>query len=215
MTPAAKTLTRAILTRSKELGVSVGKTKLLKLLYLADIEHFRDTGETCTGLNWILYLYGPWSPDYDGLLEQLEAEGAISKQAFTAAGAEGERLSVQDEIDLSKVIVPAGEYFRTKHLIDTWLERATAQLLDFVYFETEPMIAAEKLKPLDFSKISKEPPLLYRRSRGATSPREKHLLRSKFASVAKAIKERTARLEYDYGDDFAEALAAFSNERPE
>jgi uncharacterized phage-associated protein len=59
MKSTAKELALGVLTRVKELDTSVSKTKLLKLLYLADIEHFRTTGETLTGFDWIFYWYGP------------------------------------------------------------------------------------------------------------------------------------------------------------
>jgi uncharacterized phage-associated protein len=35
------------------------KTKLLKLLYLADFEHFRETGRSITGLNYYAWKLGP------------------------------------------------------------------------------------------------------------------------------------------------------------
>jgi uncharacterized phage-associated protein len=215
----AKQLARAILTRSKELGVTVGKTKLLKLMYLADIEHFRETDDTLSGLPWIFYLYGPWSPEYDSLLEQLETEGAILRTPFVGGGIEGEQLSISDELDLAKVIAPAGEYFRTKHLVDTWLDRATAQLLDFVYFETEPMQGARKQAQLDFSKVSKEAPSLYRRTRGTADIRQTEAMRARLSAAAKRVNTNAsntlAQVDVQYGEDFIEALAVLSSSTAE
>jgi hypothetical protein len=37
----------------------VGVTKLEKILYLADLEHFRRTGRTITGAKWLRYKLGP------------------------------------------------------------------------------------------------------------------------------------------------------------
>ena len=86
----------AVLTRIAEVEGTANRTKLLKLLYLCDIEYFRATGETLTGFDWVFYLYGPWAPEYDNLLKQLEAEGAIRLQAWTAGGAEGERVQLRN-----------------------------------------------------------------------------------------------------------------------
>ena len=55
MKPQARELTLGILTRIKEREGTANKTKLLKLLYLADIEQYRATGETVTGFDWIFY----------------------------------------------------------------------------------------------------------------------------------------------------------------
>ena len=49
---------RAMLYVIEELG-EVGTTKLQKILYLADLEHFHATGTTLTGARWVRYTYGP------------------------------------------------------------------------------------------------------------------------------------------------------------
>jgi uncharacterized protein YwgA len=85
MKPIVKDLVLALLTRVKERGGAANKTKLLKLLYLADIEHFRKHGETLSGFDWIFYLYGPWSAEYDSLLEELVQRDLM--RAFASAAA--------------------------------------------------------------------------------------------------------------------------------
>src|SRR5437879_4243988 len=100
MKPQARELVLAILTRIQELEGTANKTKLLKLLYLADIEHFRATGETLTGFDWIYYLYGPWTPEYDDLLKQLEAEGALRLERWASGGVEGERITTSERVAL-------------------------------------------------------------------------------------------------------------------
>lgn len=49
---------RAVLYVVEELG-EVNVTKLQKILYLADLEHFSDTGTTLTGARWVRYTHGP------------------------------------------------------------------------------------------------------------------------------------------------------------
>lgn len=49
---------RAMLYAIEELG-EVSTTKLQKVLYLADLEHFYATGTTLTGARWVRYTHGP------------------------------------------------------------------------------------------------------------------------------------------------------------
>jgi hypothetical protein len=49
---------RAMLYVIEELG-EVGTTKLQKILYLTDLEHFDATGTTLTGARWVRYTHGP------------------------------------------------------------------------------------------------------------------------------------------------------------
>jgi hypothetical protein len=72
---------------------------------------------------------------------------------------------------------------------------------------------AVKQKALDFSKINKEPPSLYRRTKGTGSQQQKRELRAKLSETTERLASRTAaaraRLEVQYGDDFIEALKVF------
>jgi hypothetical protein len=69
------------------------------------------------------------------------------------------RAGITDPLDLGKVISDTDEYFRTKRMVDTFAALSTPELLDYVYFSTEPMEGAEKLQPLDFGKVSRSAPL--------------------------------------------------------
>lgn len=191
MKSTAKELALSILTRIKELDTSVSKTKLLKLLYLADIEHFRKTGETLTGFEWIFYWYGPWSSEYDKLLDQLEAEAVLSRQSWSTVDLDGERLIAIEQMDLGKVVSDTGEYFRIRHLVDTFAALATPELLDFVYFDTEPMAQAEKGKKLDFTKVSREGAPLYRRKASGSSPNRLTELRNRFRQIKEHVSEES------------------------
>ena len=107
MKPEARDLALAILTRIDEKDGTANKTKLLKLLYPADVEYFRSRGETITGFDWICYLYGPWTEEYDDLLRQLETEGAIRLDKWSAKGLEGERITVSERVALESLILGA------------------------------------------------------------------------------------------------------------
>ncbi len=62
---------KAILTRARERDGYVTKTKLLKYLYLFDLEHYRRFGNTFTGFTWTFHLYGPWAREFEDLYARL------------------------------------------------------------------------------------------------------------------------------------------------
>jgi hypothetical protein len=219
MKQQARDLLLAILTRIEEVEGTANKTKLLKLLYLTDIEFFRATDDTLTGFDWIYYLYGPWSGEYDGLLEQLEAEGAIRLEGWAAGGIEGERIVASERLPLERVIVSvsADAFFRARRQIDTWADRAVPRLLDYVYFETEPMQGAAKMERLDFRKVSKEAPRLYRRTKSGADPGTLRSLRNKFATLSKDTAgqgawEPISHTPAQFDEKYLAALAKFERE---
>lgn len=217
MKPQARDLVLAILTRIREVEGTANKTKLLKLLYLADIENFRATGETFTGFDWIYYLYGPWTSEYDDLIKQLEAEGVLRLERWAAGSVEGERITASEKVDLDRVIASADVFFRTRRQVDTWADRAIPRLLDYVYFETEPMQGAVKMERLDFKKVSKEPPRLYRRTKSGADAATLRSLRSKFADMGKGTTGRGAweaisHTGAQFDEKYLAALAEFERE---
>jgi hypothetical protein len=220
MKPAAIDLTRAILTELHSKDLPVGKTKLLKLLYVADLEHFRATGETWTGFEWIFFLYGPWAGEYDEVLAQLEAMALIARRPWAAGGLEGEEIRVQEPLELGAVIKDTAEYFYTRRLIDSLGELSTSEVLDWVYFRTEPMQGAEKMKPLDFGKVAKEQPRFYQRTRSAPDRDKIRALRQQFQQVRHRLEQETRDAlsrfkEPTFDDAYIRALDVMNSEGAE
>jgi hypothetical protein len=215
MKPQARQLALGILTRIKEREGTANKTKLLKLLYLADIEQYRTSGETLTGFNWIFYLYGPWTDEYDGLLKQLQDENAIQIKPWASGGLEGEGIAPSEEVPLERAISSTQAFLRTRQLVDIWADRGLPTLLDYVYFETEPMQDAAKMQRLDFSKVLKEPPRLYRRTKSGTDPKELRRLKARFANEREKLRTKRATTSYEqapYDAVYVEALQAFDEQ---
>jgi hypothetical protein len=217
MNPAARDAALGILTRVRDQQGSVNKTKLLKLLYLADIEHYRKHNETLTGFNWIFYWYGPWSAEYDDLLADLARTDSIEIEPWNKDELTGFRIQLSEPRDLNDVIADADEYLRIRRAIDTWADRSLSDLLNYVYFETEPMIGAVSQQPLSFDSISKEPPKLYRRSSSGTDPRALNRLRAKVRKYQEEIesKRNSALGEFRapvYDEIYASALNALDAE---
>ena len=55
----------------------VGRTRLMKLLFLVDAIHSRLYGRTATGLKWVRWYYGPFSREVLDAIDDLYEEGLI------------------------------------------------------------------------------------------------------------------------------------------
>ena len=67
------------------------KTKLLKLLYLFDVEYYRQHRCTFTGFGWKFFHLGPWATEYDPTLSGLLAHGVLSEQRSNSSEYEASR----------------------------------------------------------------------------------------------------------------------------
>src|ERR1700680_717710 len=74
-------LIAAIATCIRDSGGAPTKTKILKLLYLLDIESYRKSEATLTGFDWKFYRFGPWAASYDDALQAAVQTNKISINA--------------------------------------------------------------------------------------------------------------------------------------
>lgn len=122
-------------------------TRLVKLMYLAEVEYFRQERRRLTDLDWKFYLFGPYPMSFESVLGDPEIEtnewksGKTSKQIFR-----DEELFMRARADFSTETIIKG-------IVRDWSDADLNQLLDFVYFETEPMQNARRGDQLDFSTI--------------------------------------------------------------
>jgi uncharacterized phage-associated protein len=136
--------------------ISLTTVRLVKFVYLADVYFARKhEGDTLTHFPWAFVNYGPYCRQVMEEIDKAVSSGLIDRRSFESHYAEGkeyhiylcrdERVErITDEIPL-EVLSP----------LTTAIMRYgddTAQLLDHVYFETEPMIDALKGDILNFSK---------------------------------------------------------------
>jgi len=111
------------------------KTRLVKLLYLAEIEYFRRTGKRLTGLEWRFHHFGPYAA---ALADQL---GNPDVDTLTWSMIPRQNIDDHDaQVAISQVV-------------HEWGDADLNALLDFVYFETEPMQNAKRGDTLDFASV--------------------------------------------------------------
>lgn len=129
-----------------------GQVRATKLIYLIEWEYYSWEQKTFTDLRWIYYHYGPWSPDLSEILkkdfkapEEQEIEpGKFCPVSWKAPSYE--KVNLKFGIHEDAIV---------ERVLERFAKLPYNELLDFVYFETEPMLNATKGQALDFSLINK------------------------------------------------------------
>ena len=103
----------------------VPKTKLAKLLYLADFAWYYNKLESMSGMQYFRRTYGPVPDPYFRALAELEEEGKITVDykgdaILIGAGAKHQKLSLisEDELNLMKKISTKWRDKRTQEIVD-------------------------------------------------------------------------------------------------
>ncbi|MFA6385921.1 MAG: type II toxin-antitoxin system antitoxin SocA domain-containing protein [Candidatus Paceibacterota bacterium] len=118
---------------------NVPKTKLLKLTYLAELEYKRKYNERLSDAKWVYFLYGPYLYEYNEILtnsdfEEEEIEDSIELEKM-ATFIEPKRNNKKElTVDINMIITNIVAQYGGNKLDD---------LLEYIYFETEPMMKAE------------------------------------------------------------------------
>ena len=139
-----------------QLDIPLSKNRLVKYMYLLDIFNARRSrGETLTKLPWAFVYFGPYCREATDAIDEAVKAGLINQQSFeshfgedkdfylfTCSDPSGERHGEQLDIVVTSKLKSAMKYFGED----------TPALLDYVYFETEPMEAVSKKgENLDFA----------------------------------------------------------------
>jgi hypothetical protein len=95
-----------------------------------------------------------------------------------------------------------------KTLLDTWGPSPTGEILDYVYFRTEPMEHGIRNENLDFSRVAEEVPGVYRRPASAKTDGEIKKLRREFGEkvAARLSSPKFQFTEPRYDEEFRAAM---------
>jgi hypothetical protein len=176
-------------------------TRLTKFMYLAEVEYFRVKRERLTDLQWIFYLYGPYPASMNSVLGEPTVEtnechgGKISKQIMRE---EDTFMMAKADFELEAIIA---------RIVKEWGDADLNKLLDYVYFETEPMQNAKRGELLDFSVIG---PAVPKKIQVSLDRKKLDELRTKIASRAK--KYGPARQSVVSSSELSENLAIWDSE---
>jgi len=152
---AAKDVLLQILLEAQGKELSLGKTQLIKLLYLVEVEHYRETGERLTDLDWIFYLYGPYAYE----LEEILADRIFEREDLkTGSERDFIRFRIGEPRRAYQTFVDTKLSLTVKRIVGDWGNRRLSELLDYIYFQTEPMQRVKgRGERLDFETISRAP----------------------------------------------------------
>ncbi|MGI8857660.1 MAG: type II toxin-antitoxin system antitoxin SocA domain-containing protein [Thermomicrobiales bacterium] len=163
----------------------LGKTALLKLVYLADVEHYRRTGRQMTSAQWWRDQRGPVDYAVTEEARALQQKGLIT--IVSTSSRDGVKRETYYPKSHEDVVLP--ERWRT--MGDYVIEYFSGLPLDAIKqaaYATEPMTPVSPVKQkLDMSRITLYPPTTRNASVYATPLRpgeREHILRSLVSSWA-------------------------------
>jgi hypothetical protein len=142
----------AKLTRSDQLaaffvnkheGWLLGRTRLMKLMYLADHEARRYLGRPISDIKYVWYHYGPYDRSLKTRIGRLRDLGVIQEECVAFPTGNTGYLYRAGDVSFTADFTPAEIEvlsFVSKKYMNTPLE----QLLDEIVYQTEPMAKAQK-----------------------------------------------------------------------
>ncbi len=149
--PDLRSLIAYIVARARERDITLNRTKLVKLLYLIDVERVRGRGRPLTGLRWIFFHYGPYAYELIDTLTEMEGRELVASpwhDSVLYRAAPG----APDGDDWN-----AGPRRTVDHVIERFAPLDLNELLDYVYFRTEPMTNAAREQPLNLLSAQDDP----------------------------------------------------------
>ena len=210
MNEELKNLILAIVTSVKERESFVTKTKLLKLLYLFDVEYYRIHKKTYTGLDWTYFYLGPWTAQYDPVIEKMVANDYLVASGNSRIH-DATFFKAATPFDSRYLFGTYKDQSIFNKLINNFGDKDTADILDYVYFKTEPMVRGIRYEMLDFSTINESPAKEYKRPASGKSKAEIAEFKDKIKQKLEAKKrdqeaEQTKFTPPNYDEDFFKAM---------
>ncbi len=210
-TPNTEKLMAAVVTSVVEQGSYVTKTKLLKLLYIFDVEFYRVHRQTFTGFSWKFYHLGPWAAEFDPTLDEMVARSALIQQRSSSSEFETLFFKPAERVLPDAPFGSVKDEYILRGVLKKWGARSTGEILDYVYFQTAPMETAIRNAPLDFSVIQPEQISVYSRSCSGKTKPEIQKLRARF-EAAQAHRNASQKQPYAftpprYDEEYLDAMA--------
>lgn len=145
-----------LLQEARNQHLTLVRTALLKYLYLLDV-YSAEAGEGApvSGVTWQFLHFGPYSVEAVRAMEDLSSQGLIFTDRREAEGGDREfflySLREHHKVqDLREI----GVFGKVQNRINADMKRYKndlSRLLNFVYFQTAPMLDAQPGDTLDFS----------------------------------------------------------------
>ena len=188
-------LIKKVCARVQERNGYVNKTKLIKYLYLIDVEYYRRHEHTFTGFDWIFYDFGPWAYEYNDIFNELSNSCDFTIKSGSRSDLDTQFISTSADTESSSIFDDITDESITRAIIDRWADESLNQMLNYVYFHTEPMDGAKRHQKLDFSNVLKlEAITKFELTKGNLKKGEKEKIRKR---IQKGISQKMAVKEID------------------
>lgn len=150
-------LIHLIVWKASGRGEKLTTLRLVKFLYLADLYHARiSRGKTLTGWPWAFVYFGPFCQQAKEAIDNAAKTGVVQFEEYPSKYDDEKdyRLFWVEDIDGEPNVInsiPTYVWSKLQWAIQKWADDSFG-LLDYVYFETEPMLEAKRGGGLDFTK---------------------------------------------------------------
>ncbi len=185
-------LIQAICLRVQEDEETINKTKLLKLIYLIDLSHYKNHRTTISGFNWVFFEFGPWAQEFNEVFRMiLDSPDFIVKKGGYLQGGYSVHC-IDTGVEFQDIGIGTLDSLEFRSIIDRWAHDDLNRLLNYVYFYTEPMADAKKYEKLDFEKVFTLSVIpAYKREKSSVNKRELAKVKEMFLlSIAKEVNCR-------------------------
>lgn len=118
----------------------IGRTQLVKLMYMADFESYRYLGRSLSDFHWTKQHFGPFDEEFYSTKESLEARGLLDEETKSnARGEESHTCHISGP--LPELSFSAGELAILNHVIKEYSKLSRDQLVNEVVYKTRPFRA--------------------------------------------------------------------------
>ena len=169
-------------------GLCLNKTTLIKYVYLMDVAYYRRHKRILSNYPWRFYKFGPWAESFNEDFQRLKDEEKLWGYRRKEENYSEEVIQLKKTLEEKSDEPPPEISLLLKQTIAPHLGSRLADLLNFVYYETEPMMGAKKGDDLDFSTIEPlEETAVYSKKRSESSNTKKRkrqeLLQEKYKEI--------------------------------
>lgn len=133
-TQSLTTLQKVIIYLARKGLFDLTRTKLVKLLYLIDLEYWTRKKKTLTGLNYVSYYYGPYSEEIIDAIQELQKDQVI--QEFSAISPEGRQYyiyNLRKKINLDELSFRKKDLEIIEEVLGKYKDLSLDEILEQVY----------------------------------------------------------------------------------
>src|SRR6266516_8025851 len=124
---------------------NLGRTRLMKLVYLADYEARRFVGRPISGARYVWHFFGPWDPRLTTWIHRLKDAAVLEESAVAYPSGKQGFLYTPGAKQAPQSFKPV-EVEVLSYVCRQYSRVELVELLDDVVYQTEPMMHAQKKK---------------------------------------------------------------------